>query len=109
MADLLGTFEQCVLLSILGMGEDAYGRAILNGVQAALERNVSAGAVYTTLERLEGSGLVRSKLAQGTAVRGGRARRYYAVSAAGRKALCETRQALDAIWANAKLGVGGAI
>lgn len=103
MADLLGTFEQSVLLSIVGLGDEAYGRAILNGVQESLKRAVSAGAVYSTLERLEASGLVRSRLAAGTAVRGGRARRYYTVAAAGRRALSETRAALTAIWENAKL------
>jgi PadR family transcriptional regulator, regulatory protein PadR len=56
MADLLGTFEQSVLLSILNLGEGAYGRAILNGVQESLQRRISAGAVYSTLERLEASG-----------------------------------------------------
>lgn len=103
MADLLGTFEQSVLLSILGLGEEAYGRAILNRIQASLKRNVSAGAVYSTLERLEASGLVKSRLLAGSAVRGGRARRYYAVSVTGRRALNETRQALTVIWQNAKL------
>jgi DNA-binding PadR family transcriptional regulator len=103
MADLLGTFEQSVLLSILSLGENAYGRAILNGVQESLRRGVSAGAVYSTLERLEASGMTKSRLVAGTAVRGGRARRYYTVTAAGRRALSETRRALTAIWGNAKL------
>jgi DNA-binding PadR family transcriptional regulator len=105
MADLLGTFEQSVLLSILSLGEGAYGRAILNRVQGSLQRNVTAGAVYSTLERLEASSLVRSRLAAGTAVRGGRARRYYTVMAAGQRALSETRRALTAIWQNAQLPV----
>jgi PadR family transcriptional regulator PadR len=103
MADLLGTFEQSVLLSILGLGKDAYGRSILNQVQEMLKRDVSAGAVYSTLERLEAGGLVRSKLVEGTAVRGGRARRYYTLAAEGQRALSETRRALTAIWQNAKL------
>jgi PadR family transcriptional regulator, regulatory protein PadR len=103
MADLLGTFEQSVLLSILDLGEDAYGRAILHRVEETLKRSVSAGAIYSTLERLEASGLVRSKLALGTAVRGGRARRYYSVAAGGKRALSETRRALTAIWSHAKL------
>jgi len=107
MAALLGTFEQSVLLSILGLDDDAYGRAILNGVQQSLKRSVSAGAVYSTLDRLETSGLVKSRLAAGTAVRGGRARRYYTVSAAGRRALRETRQALTAIWKDVKLTAEG--
>jgi DNA-binding PadR family transcriptional regulator len=105
MADLLGTFEQSVLLSILGLGPDAYGRAILNQVQESLERDVSAGAVYSTLERLEASGLVRSRLSAGTDIRGGRARRYYTVAAEGRRALVDTRRALTAIWENVQLPI----
>lgn len=107
MADLLGTFEQSVLLSILSLGKDAYGRAILKQVQEMLERDVSAGAVYATLERLEASGLVRSKLAAGTAVRGGRARRYYSIAAEGQRALSDTRRALTAIWENVELPAEG--
>ena len=105
MANLLGTFEQSVLLSILGLEKDAYGRAILNQVQESLARNVSAGSVYSTLERLEASGLVRSKLAEGTTVRGGRARRYYSVAAEGLRALSATRRALTAIWQGVRLPV----
>ena len=105
MADLLGTFEQAVLLAIFRIGTDAYGRAILNQVQELLLRNVSAGSVYTTLDRLEVRGLVSSKLAEGTPVRGGRARRYYAVSAEGMHALSDARKALTTMWANVKLPI----
>jgi DNA-binding PadR family transcriptional regulator len=100
MAELLGTFEQSVLLSVFGLGADAYGRAILNRVQETLEREVAAGAVYATLERLEERGLVRSRLAAGTPSRGGRARRYYALAAEGQRALGDTRRALTAMWSN---------
>lgn len=103
MAELLGTFEQSVLLSILGLGKDAYGRAILSAVQASLERDVAAGAVYATLERLETRGLVRSRLEEGTRVRGGRARRYYALEAEGKRALSGTRRALTSMWKGVKL------
>src|SRR4030095_11779733 len=58
MADTLGSFEQAVLLAILRLGENAYGRAVLNEVQVRLERDVAAGAVHATLERLERKGLV---------------------------------------------------
>lgn len=105
MADLLGTFEQGVLLAVFRLGADAYGRAILNQVQELLLRDVSAGSVYTTLDRLEVRGLVSSKLAEGTPVRGGRARRYYAVSAEGMQALSDARQALTTMWANVKLPI----
>ena len=76
MADVIGHFEQAVLLALIRLGQDAYGRAILNEIQERLNRDVSAGAVYATLERLETKGLASSTLAPGTALRGGRARRY---------------------------------
>jgi len=103
MAELLGTFEQSVLLSILGLGADAYGRAVLSQVQETLAREVAAGAVYATLERLEARGLVTSHLEAGTPVRGGRARRYYSVAAEGQRALSDTRRVLTAMWNNVNL------
>jgi DNA-binding PadR family transcriptional regulator len=106
MADLLGTFEQAVLLSILRLGEDAYGRAILRQVQVSLARSVVAGAVYTTLDRLEQRGFVASKLAPGTAIRGGRARRYYVVAAAGNRVLADAQKTLAKMWQGVKLPVG---
>jgi PadR family transcriptional regulator PadR len=98
MADVLGAFEQAVLLAILRLGPHAYGRGILKEIQDRLEREVAAGAVYATLDRLETKGLVGSKTAPGTAERGGRARRYYNVTAAGVRALNASRTALDNIW-----------
>jgi DNA-binding PadR family transcriptional regulator len=106
MADLLGTFEQAVLLAILRLGEDAYGRAILRQVQVSLAKSVVAGAVYTTLDRLEQRGFVTSKLAPGTAIRGGRARRYYLITAAGKRALADAQKTLAKMWRGVKLPVG---
>jgi PadR family transcriptional regulator, regulatory protein PadR len=103
MAELLGTFEQAVLLAILRLGDEAYGRAILHQLQETLARTLSAGAIYTTLDRLEQRGLVGSRLADGTSVRGGRARRYYTVAAEGRRALADTQQALTKMWSGIKL------
>jgi DNA-binding PadR family transcriptional regulator len=103
MAELLGTFEQAVLLTILRLGDEAYGRAILNKVHEVLRRNVSAGSVYTTLDRLETRGLVNSRLAEGTPARGGRARRYYTVAAEGIRALSEARATLHVMWADVQL------
>ena len=98
MADLLGSFEQAVLLSIVRLREDAYGRAILKEVQKRLERDVAAGAVHATLGRLEQKRLLSSTLGSGTPVRAGRARRYYRLLPAGRRALNDARAALDTIW-----------
>ena len=105
MAELLGTFEQAVLLAILRLGEDAYGRAILRQVQVLLARSVVAGAVYTTLDRLEQRGFVNSKLAPGTAIRGGRARRYYMIAAAGNRVLADAQKTLAKMWQGVKLPV----
>jgi DNA-binding PadR family transcriptional regulator len=98
VADILGTFEQAVLLAVLRLGEDAYGRAILKAVQLRLERDVAAGAVHATLERLERKGLVSSRLGPGTPVRAGRARRYYRLQPAGIRALNDARRAVSNIW-----------
>src|SRR4051794_15443678 len=77
MADILGSFEQAVLLGIIRLESGAYGRAILKEVQVRLERDVAAGAVQATLERLQRKGLVRSKVGSGTPIRDGRARRVF--------------------------------
>jgi PadR family transcriptional regulator PadR len=96
--ETIGQFEQAVLVALIRLGKDAYGRAILNEVQTRLDRDVSAGAVYATLERLETKGLISSTLAPGTAIRGGRARRYFAPTGAGVRALKDAKSATDKIW-----------
>lgn len=99
MAELLGTFEQIVLLTVLGLEEQAYGRAVLHEVQlGATGRSVSAGAVYATLDRLEAKGLLSSRLEKGTPARGGRSRRFYRLTAAGASSLTEARKTLDRFW-----------
>ena len=98
MADIIGQFEQAVLVTLIHLGKDAYGRAVLNEIQVRLNRDVSAGAVYATLERLETKGLVSSKLAPGTAIRGGRARRYFMPTGAGVRALKDAKLATDNLW-----------
>jgi DNA-binding PadR family transcriptional regulator len=98
MTEVIGPFEQAVLLALIRLGKDAYGRAILNEIQERLNRDVSAGAVYATLERLESKGLASSRLAPGTAIRGGRARRYFAPTGAGVQALNDAKAATDRLW-----------
>jgi DNA-binding PadR family transcriptional regulator len=98
MADVIGLFEQAVLLAMIRLGKEAYGRAILNEIQVRLNRDVSAGAVYATLERLEAKGLASSTLAPGTAIRGGRARRYFVPTGEGVRALNDARSATDSLW-----------
>jgi len=98
MADVLGAFEQAVLLAVLRLDDEAYGRAILKQVQARLQRDVAAGAVHATLERLVRKHLLSSRLGSGTPIRAGRARRYYRVLPAGIRALNDAREAVNGIW-----------
>jgi len=98
MAELLGTFEQAILVAVVRLGSVAYGRTILHQLQEGVRHSVSAGAVYTTLERLEGRGLLRSRLEDGPPIRGGRPRRYYSITSDGVRALNDARRALAKIW-----------
>jgi DNA-binding PadR family transcriptional regulator len=100
MAELLGTFEQIVLLAVVRQGGDAYGRAILREVEEAFSnsRTIAAGAVYSTLDRLETKKLLTSKLKEGTPERGGRKRRFYRVTVSGYRALNEARSTLESLW-----------
>jgi DNA-binding PadR family transcriptional regulator len=103
VADILGTFEQAVLLAIArpqtDLGKEAYGRAVLKEVELRMGREIAAGAVYATLERLEAKGFISSQLAEGNAVRGGRRRRHYVIERSGIRALNESKAALDRVWA----------
>jgi len=107
MSDVLGTFEQAVLLAVVRLDADAYGRAILGDVQARLAREVAAGAVHATLVRLERKRLVTSKLGAGSDVRGGRPKRFYVLTAAGRAALNDARETAAALWRGVRWPLGG--
>jgi DNA-binding PadR family transcriptional regulator len=98
MADVLGAFEQAVLLAMIHLDDEAYGRAILKEVERRLGRSVAVGAVHATLERLENKGLVASRLGSGTPVRAGRPRRYYRLEPSGRRALNDARATIEALW-----------
>src|SRR5215218_4488578 len=93
----LGDFEQLVLLGVLRLGEQAYGAAIRQEIHARSGRDVSINAVYTTLDRLEGKGLLRSWEGTPTAQRGGRRRRFYALRPAGVAALRQAYRAFAAM------------
>ncbi|MGH9646396.1 MAG: PadR family transcriptional regulator [Bryobacteraceae bacterium] len=85
MPDLqtLGEFEQIVLLAILRLDENAYGVTIREEIKACTDREPSPGALYVTLDRLEDKGLVRSRFGDPTPQRGGRAKRFFSVTAKG--------------------------
>lgn len=75
------------MLAVHGLDGDAYGVSIQQRLEEETTRRVSLGAVYAALDRLEVKGLVRSQMAAGTPVRGGRSRRLFCVTAEGVRAL----------------------
>jgi PadR family transcriptional regulator, regulatory protein PadR len=95
----LGEFEQVVLLAILGLQEDAgaYGVSIRNKIAEHTHRDPAPGAIYTTLERLESKKLVKSSIGEATPERGGRAKRYYRVTAQGVTALKRAQRAFASL------------
>lgn len=94
----LGEFEQFLLLAILRLGDNAYGSTIRQLLADSISRDVTIGALYTTLERLEKKGLVESRMGESTSERGGRAKKYFKVSAQGQSALKRSKQALSNMW-----------
>jgi DNA-binding PadR family transcriptional regulator len=94
----LGEFEQIVLLAVWRRGDDAYGMRIRQDIEARIERPVTIGAVYATLERLAQKGCLKATLGEPTAARGGRARRYYTITRTGVAALEEARRQLARMW-----------
>lgn len=94
MAENLGDFEQLVMLAVMRLDDDAYGTSIREELRAKAEREVSPGAIFTTLERLESRGLVTSRYGEPTPERGGRRKRFYKLSADGRKLLARSLRAV---------------
>jgi PadR family transcriptional regulator len=88
MDDLtLGEFEQLVLIAIVRLDDDAYGATIRREIEERTDRRLSISAVYTTLDRLERKGCVRSWIGEPTAQRGGRRRKHFALQPLGARAL----------------------
>jgi len=94
----LGEFEQLVLLAVMRLAGNAYAVPIREEIESRTSRNVARGALYVTLDRLEEKGYLRSWLADATAERGGRAKRFYEVKPAGAKALESSWAALRSMW-----------
>jgi len=83
----LGQFEEIVLLATLRLAGKGYGKTIREEVSEATGRDVSIGALYATLDRLERKGFIESRQGEATPERGGRAKRYFKVGGAGIAAL----------------------
>ncbi len=90
----LGHFEERVLLALVRLRENAYGVSVRRELSERTGREVSLGAVYTTLDRLEQKGYVSSRMGDPTPERGGRAKRYFRIEAPGMRALNECRETI---------------
>ncbi len=95
----LGTFEEQVLLAVLRTREEAYGMAVRREIERVTDREVSIGAVYATLDRLEAKGLVDSARGYGEG-----SRRVFTVTARGAGALAESRSMRERLWQGIDLG-----
>ena len=94
----LGELDLMLLLTILHLGEEAYGVLLSRELALRRGREVSIGGVYAALDRLEIKGLVRSSLGESTPERGGRAKRYFHVTEQGLRSVYETRSVLSQLW-----------
>jgi PadR family transcriptional regulator PadR len=94
----LGEFELLVMLTVLRLGDDAYGVPISREIEQQTGRTVAFGTVYVTLERLQRKGLVRSNLGETTPARGGRAKRFFRVTSTGLRTVRETKRNLIGLW-----------
>lgn len=90
-----GDFEQLVLLAVLRLGDDAYGMTVRGEIEERTGRDVSLGAVYSTLDRMERKGWVESHQGEATDERNRRAKRFFRVLPTGRSALAEALGRLD--------------
>lgn len=97
----LSDFEQLVLLSVLHLGDDAYGGRIRDHLARSANRSVAIATIYVALSRLEQKGLVRSWMSDPTPVRGGKAKKHYAVEPDGVSALRDARATYERMWEEA--------
>jgi DNA-binding PadR family transcriptional regulator len=95
--DYLGEFELLVMLAVLRLGANAYGMTIRREIEDVGERSASLGAVYTTLERLEDKGFVSSAVGERTEERGGRAKKYFKITASGSSAMKRSLESTEAM------------
>jgi DNA-binding PadR family transcriptional regulator len=95
-----GELEELVMLTILGLGNETYGVPLREALEAA-GRKLNAGALFVTVERLEGKGFVETWAGEATPERGGKAKKYYRVTGLGQQALSEVearRRAVRGSW-----------
>jgi PadR family transcriptional regulator len=99
---MLGEFEYFILSSAARLGDDAYGAAMRQDIEALTGRQCSIGALYTTLDRLEQKGFVKTWMGEPTPERGGRSKKMVRITAKG------IREAQEFYNAVARVSIGAA-
>ena len=94
----LGEFEEIVILTIAILYKEAYGVAIKNEIESRLSRDVSMGAMHTAIVRLEDKGYIKSYPGEATEERMGRPRKYYQITALGKKAMEHSKDTRNELW-----------
>ena len=94
----LGEFEEIVLLAVAILYKEAYGVSVKNEIETRLKRKVSVGALQVALKRLEDKGYLKSLEGETTSERAGRPKRYFVITAMGKKALEYTRSTREELW-----------
>lgn len=102
MKGYLGEFEELVLLTVAFLGDDAYGISIQTEIENRATRSISLGALHSTLTRLEEKGYLKSHLGGATQDRGGRRKRFYQVTHAGKVSLHDYKNLRDDLWKQSK-------
>jgi PadR family transcriptional regulator PadR len=102
----LGELEQMLLWAVLRLDGEGYGATILEELNARVDRKVTTGALYATLDRLESKGMIGSRLADAEPNRGGRRKRYLSVTAEGQRALERVRHEWLSLWDGLNLARG---
>ena len=95
----LGTFEEQVMVAVLRTAEEAYGMSVRRELERVTERDVTIGAVYATLDRLEAKGLIASRRSRGD----GPSRRVFEVTRRGAQALVESKAMRERLWRGVEL------
>jgi len=94
----LGEFEELVLLTIASLVNGAYSVAICDELSKHAGRTVKLGVVHAVLNRLEEKGLVKSALGEASATRGGKRKRFYTLTTAGKASLLRAKEIRDTLW-----------
>lgn len=94
----LGEFEEIVLLTVGILNNEAYSVAIKDEIESRLKRTVSMGALHTALIRLEDKGYLKSFSGETTEERAGRPRRYFEITALGKKAMLYAKETREQLW-----------